>query len=236
MAGRTPDELLAELEPRVGPERLLDLMLRTGPYGDGFGTRRDGGISLATLEANPHGIDLGPLMPRLPDVLRTPTGTIELAPAPVVADVARLRASLTRPRPAGPVLVGRRHLRSNNSWMHNLPMLVKGPPRCTLHVHPDDAARYGLTDGEAAELRSRTGSVQAEVEVTDEVMPGVVSLPHGWGHGAGSMAVAAAHAGTNSNVLTDERLVDAVSGNAVLNGIPVQLAPVPVARVAGAVA
>jgi anaerobic selenocysteine-containing dehydrogenase len=238
VAGRIPDELLGELEPRVGPERLLDLMLRTGPYGDGFGVRPDGGISLATLEAKPHGIDLGPLMPRLPDVLRTATGTIGLAPAPVVADVARLRESLTRPRPTGPVLVGRRHLRSNNSWMHNLPMLVKGPPRCTLQVHPDDAARYGLADGEAAELRSRTGSAQAEVEVTDEVMPGVVSLPHGWGHDAGSMAVAAAHAGTNSNVLSDERLLDAVSGNAVLNGIPVQLAPVPVAlsATAGAVA
>ncbi|HEY5429661.1 MAG TPA: molybdopterin-dependent oxidoreductase [Solirubrobacteraceae bacterium] len=231
VAGRAADELIAELEPRVGPERLLDLLLRTGPYGDGFGAGAPGGLSLATLQAQPHGVDLGPLMPRLPDVLRTASGTIELAPAPIVADVPRLRESLTRPRADGPVLVGRRHLRSNNSWMHNLPMLVKGPPRCTLHVHPDDAARYGLTDGEPAELRSRTGSVQAEVEITDEVMPGVVSLPHGWGHqdtgeGGGRMAVAAAHAGTNSNVLSDERLFDAVSGNAVLNGIPVALAPV----------
>ena len=230
VAGRTPDELLSALEPRVGPERLLDLMLRTGPYGDGFGAGDPDGLTLAVLEANPHGVDLGPLKPRLPGVLRTPSGKIELAPAPIVDDVGRLRASLTRPPSDGPVLVGRRHLRSNNSWMHNLPMLVKGPPRCTLHVHPDDAARYGLADGEAAEVRSRTGALQAEVEITDEVMPGVVSLPHGWGHGGqeGRMSVAAAHAGTNSNVLSDELALDAVSGNAVLNGIPVQLAPVAV--------
>jgi anaerobic selenocysteine-containing dehydrogenase len=111
--------------------------------------------------------------------------------------------------------------------MHNLPLLVKGPARCTLHVHPDDAERYGLTDGEPAQVRSRTGSVSAIVEVTDEVMPGVVSLPHGWGHDDGAqLSVASEYAGTNSNVLADELLLDAVSGNAVLNGIPVTLAPV----------
>jgi anaerobic selenocysteine-containing dehydrogenase len=228
VAGRDADELMGLLEPRVGPERLLDLMLRTGPYGDGFGSRPGGGLSLAALEAAPHGIDLGALQPRLPDALRTPTGRIELAPEPLVADVERLRTALRRPASAGPVLVGRRHLRSNNSWMHNLPVLVKGPARCTLHVHPADAERYGLTDGEPARLTSRTGTVQAPVEVTDAVMPGVVSLPHGWGHAAADsrMAVAAEHAGTNSNVLADELLIDAVSGNAVLNGIPVELAPV----------
>ncbi len=231
VAGRTPDELLGALEPRVGPERLLDLMLRTGPYGDGFGARPEGGLSLAALEDAPHGIDLGPLQPRLPDALRTRSGMIELAPEPIVADVDRLRESLTRPPVDGPVLVGRRHLRSNNSWMHNLPMLVRGKSRCTLYVHPQDAERYGLTDGEPAQLRSRTGTVSAEVEITDEVMPGVVSLPHGWGHDAEAarMSVAAAHAGANSNVVSDELLVDAVSGNAVLNGIPVVLAPVPAA-------
>src|SRR6202035_2782086 len=182
--GRDADELLQMLATRRGPERVLDLMLRTGPYGDGFGADPDG-LSLAVLEANPHGVDLGPLQPRIPEVLRTPSGMIELAPEACVADVARLRAALDRPlaRDGGPlVLVGRRDLRSNNSWMHNLPVLVKGKPRCTLHVHPSDAERYGLTDGEPARLRSRTGTVDAEVEVTDEVMPGVVSLPHGWGH------------------------------------------------------
>ncbi|MGZ4173152.1 MAG: molybdopterin-dependent oxidoreductase [Solirubrobacteraceae bacterium] len=227
VAGRDADELLAALEPRRGPERLLDLMLRTGPYGDGFGARPEG-ISLATLEAAPHGLDLGALRARLPDALRTASGRIELAPEALTADVERLRASLALARNGGLVLVGRRHLRSNNSWMHNLPMLVKGPERCTLHVHPDDAATHGLADGDSAEVSSRTGTVVALVEVTDEVMSGVVSLPHGWGHDvAGSrQRVAAAHAGSNSNVLADELLVDAVSGNAVLNGIPVELAPV----------
>ncbi|HZE06469.1 MAG TPA: molybdopterin dinucleotide binding domain-containing protein, partial [Solirubrobacteraceae bacterium] len=226
VAGRTPEELMAALKPRTGPERLLDLMLRSGPYGDGFGARADGGLSLAALEDAPHGIDLGPLAPRLPGALRTPSGRIELAPEPIAADVPRLRATLARPPAEGLVLVGRRQLRSNNSWMHNLPMLMRGPSQCTLHVHPDDAARHGLTDGATAQLRTRTGSVTAEVEVTDEVMPGVVSLPHGWGHDAadGGLSVASAHPGANSNVLADELLIDAVSGNAVLNGIPVELA------------
>jgi anaerobic selenocysteine-containing dehydrogenase len=218
LSGRAVDQVMAELEPRVGPERLLDLLLRTGPYD---------GLSLATLEAAPHGVDLGALRPRLPDALRTPSGRIELAPEALVADVPRLRASLDSGPEDGLVLVGRRQLRSNNSWMHNLPVLVKGKPRCTLQVHPLDAERCGLTDGEPAEVSSRTGSVVAEVEVTDAVMPGVVSLPHGWGHDmpGAEQRVAAAHAGTNSNLLADERLVDAVSGNAVLNGIPVQLSP-----------
>ncbi len=128
------------------------------------------------------------------------------------------------------MLIGRRQLRSNNSWMHNLPVLIKGKPRCTLHVHPDDALVRHLVDGEEAELTSRTGRIVVPVEVTDAVMPGVVSLPHGWGHDVSGTAqrVASAHAGTNSNVLADERLVDAVSGNAVLNGIPVELAAVGV--------
>jgi anaerobic selenocysteine-containing dehydrogenase len=237
VAGRDAAELLEALVPRVGPERLLDLMLRTGPYGDGFGSRADGpGLSLAALEAAPHGIDLGPLQPRLPDALRTPSGMIELTPAPIVSDVDRLQATLTRGAAGGPVLIGRRQLRSNNSWMHNLPMLVRERSECTLHVHPDDAARYGLIDGGAAELRTRTGAVTAEVEVTDAVMPGVVSLPHGWGHGASGarLSVAAAHAGTNSNLLADEELIDAVSGNAVLNGIPVALAPVDAPAAAAA--
>jgi anaerobic selenocysteine-containing dehydrogenase len=155
---------------------------------------------------------------------------IELAPEPVVADVARLRASLAKTfdRDGSLVLVGRRQLRSNNSWMHNLPVLVKGKPRCTLHVHPIDAERHGVSDGEEASLRSRTGAIVATVEVTDAVMPGVVSLPHGWGHAVAGTAqrVASAQPGANSNVLADELLLDAISGNAVLNGIPVELAPV----------
>ena len=217
--GRTQDEVLAELEPRVGPERLLDLQLRAGPYR----------LTLEDLENAPHGIDLGPLRQRLPDALRTASGMIELAPEQLVADVPRLEHAIAQaPENRDLVLVGRRHLRSNNSWMHNLPLLVSGPPQCTLHVHPDDAARHQLLDGEQASVRSRTGVVTAVVEVTDAIMPGVVSLPHGWGHDApgAELNVAAEHAGTNSNILADELLLDAVSGNAVLNGIPVELAPV----------
>ncbi len=208
-----PDAFLAELEPRTGPDRILDAMLRVGPYD----------LTLADLEAAPHGIDLGPLEPRLPEVLRTPSGKVELAPPEIVADVERLRAALARRANGGLVLVGRRQLRSNNSWMHNLDLLVRGKERCTLHVHPDDADRLGLADGEPARVSGRTGELSVPVEVTDAVMPGVVSMPHGWGHDADGSAlrVAAAHAGTNSNVLTDETLLDALTGNAVLNGIPV---------------
>jgi anaerobic selenocysteine-containing dehydrogenase len=215
--GADPDALLAETGARRGTERMLDLMLRAGPYE----------LTLDDLERAPHGVDLGPLEPRVPEVLRTPTGCIELAPEPILADVERLRASLAERSGGGLVLVGRRQLRSNNSWMHNLPNLVGGTNRCTLHVAPGDAERIGLADGGAALVRSRAGEVVADVEVTDRVMEGVVSLPHGWGHGQPGtrMAVAAEHAGVNSNVLADETAVDPLSGNAVLNGIPVELAP-----------
>src|SRR5581483_3685912 len=170
----------------------------------------------------------GPLKPRLPDALRTPSGKIELAPEPLLAEVERLRATLSgAPGQDALVLVGRRHLRSNNSWMHNLPVLAKGKPRCTLQVHPEDAARHLVEDGGEARLRSRAGSLIATVELTDAIMPGVVSLPHGWGHDADGLAlsVATARPGANSNVLTDELIVDAPSGTAVLNGIAVSLEP-----------
>ncbi len=230
--GRDPDELLATLSSRRGPERILDLMLRTGPYGDGFGADPSG-LSLATLEAAPHGVDLGPLQPRIPEVLRTPSGKIELAPEPIVDDVARLRSSLTRGHDGEMVLVGRRDLRSNNSWMHNVDVLVKGKERCTLHVHPDDAARLGIANAEAACVRSRSGEVAVTVEVTDAIMPGVVSIPHGWGHGmdGAELSVAAKRPGVNSNVLAGGDLFDPLSGNAVLNGIPVRVEAVPAAAV-----
>ena len=218
LEGRDPADVLAEIGDRRGPERLLDLALRAGPYD----------LTLADLEAAPHGVDLGPLEPRVPEVLRTPSGRIELAPEPIVADVERLRAALARRTNGGMVLVGRRHLRSNNSWMHNLTPLVRGKDRCTAHVHPDDAARLGLSDGEPARVSSRAGTIEIAVEVTDAVMAGVVSIPHGWGHDVDGirLTVASEHAGANSNVLADEELIDPLSGNAVLNGIPVELAPV----------
>jgi Molydopterin dinucleotide binding domain len=226
IAGRDPEEIIALLGERTGPERLIDLMLRTGPYGDGFGAN-PGGLSLDVLLDQPHGVDLGPLEPRLPDVLRTPSGMVELAPEPIVADVARLRAALDAPT-NGMTLVGRRDLRSNNSWMHNVEVLVKGKPRCTVHVHPDDAARLGLADGADAQVASRTGKVTIPVEVTENIRPGVVSIPHGWGHDLDGveLGVARRYAGVNSNVLADEELLDPLSGNAVLNGIPVELSPV----------
>src|SRR6266480_6898747 len=167
--GRDPDELLAALKPRYGPERMLDFMLRSGPYGDGFGERD--GLNLAFLEAKPHGVDLGPLQPRIPEILRTPSGKIELAPQPIMMDVERLRISLERDsseRDDGHMhLIGRRDLRSNNSWMHNLHVLTKGKERCTLHIHPNDAARLELADGEIACITSRVGSVEIPIEVTD---------------------------------------------------------------------
>jgi hypothetical protein len=225
VAGRDPDDLLDALRPRVGPERVLDFMLRTGPYGDGFGADPDG-LTLDLLEQSPHGVDLGPLEPRLPDMLRTASGKVELAPEAIVGDMERLREAAARERNGGFVLIGRRQLRSNNSWMHNLPALVKGKERCTLYVHPDDAVRLGLADGEHASVTSATGAIEVPVEVTDEIMPGVVSIPHGWGHDADGvrMSVASAHAGVNTNVLADESLIEPLSGNAVLNGIPVEVA------------
>src|SRR5918999_755934 len=217
LEGRDPAELLVELEPRRGPERVLDLMLRAGPYG----------LTLDELERNPHGIDLGAHEPRLPEMLRTPSGKVELAPEGIVADLERLRPLLDRELNGDMVLIGRRQLRSNNSWMHNLPALVKGKDRCTLHIHPDDAQRLGLDDGGHALVSSAAGRIEAPVELTDAIMPGVVSIPHGWGHGAPGvrMRVASEHAGVNSNVLADETQVDVPSGNAVLNGIPVEVAP-----------
>ena len=228
--GRDPAELLAAVAHRPRQERLLDLMLRGGPYGDGFGAKPEG-LSLAALEAAPHGLDLGPLRPRLPGVLRTPSGKVELAP-PQLLDEARLLAEhlaeLTAAPGGGLLLVGRRQLRSNNSWMHNVPLLAGGSNRCTLQLHPEDAARLGVADGTAVAVRSRTGELEAEAEVTDTVMPGVVSLPHGWGHDdpATRSALAARSPGVNSNRLTDELPLDRLSGTAVLNGIPVEVRPV----------
>ncbi|MEQ8841909.1 MAG: molybdopterin oxidoreductase family protein [Acidimicrobiales bacterium] len=227
IAGRDLDELLAMVDGDTGSDRVLDCMLRTGPRGDGFGAVADG-LSLARLRANPHGIDFGALESRLPDLLRTPGRRIDLFAGPFADDLARLATRLPEWAADDRLrLIGRRHLRSNNSWMHNLPVLVKGKPRCTLQMHPDNAADQGLRDGDAAVVRSRVGEVTVPIEVTDAVMPGVVSLPHGWGHGrpGARLAVAAEHAGVNTNVLTDPTMLDPLSGNAVLNGIPVDVEP-----------
>ncbi|MFE2977026.1 molybdopterin-dependent oxidoreductase [Streptomyces sp. NPDC059258] len=211
-----PKELAAELTGESGPERRLDLMLRLGPYG----------LTLEQLLAHPHGIDLGPLKPRLTEVLRTRSGRIELLPEPIAADLPRLRRALGD-RPAPLVLVGRRHLRSNNSWMHNVGSLTGGSNVCTLQIHPDDAARVGLIDGATARIESAGGGIEAPAEITDAVRSGVVSLPHGWGHSRPGtrMSVAAAHPGVNVNQLLDGTLLDPLSGTAVLNAIPVSVTP-----------
>ena len=223
----TPEEARRKLAPWHGPERLLDLMLRAGPWGDRFDDAAEG-LNLAKLAEAEHGLDLGPLEPRLPEYLDTASGAVELAPELLVSDVARLREALVRHRDEGSlVLVGRRHIRSNNSWMHNVHALAKGKDRCTLLVNPDDASRLGLAHGGRARVRSRVGEVVAPVELCDAMMPGVVSLPHGHGHAAEGvrLSVAQRHqAGVNSNLLTDEDHLDELSGNAVLNGIPVEIA------------
>jgi anaerobic selenocysteine-containing dehydrogenase len=222
--GRDTVEVLTALAPRRGPERMLDFLLRVGPYGDGFGARSDG-LTLAALEAAPHGVDLGPLQPRIPEVLRTPSGKIELAPMPLLADVGRLRAALERPRPEF-VLIGRRELRSNNSWMANLAPLVKGADPCALLVNPEDAARLGLTDSASARVTSQAATLVAPVRVTNEMAPGVVSLPHGWGHDQPGMrlSVAQAHAGVSINRLIPDTEIEPLSGDAILNAIPVTVA------------
>ena len=199
--GRDPAELLAVVAPRRGVERLLDLSLRSGPYGDGFGTHPDG-LTLAALEAAPAGIDLGPLQPRLPEALRTPSGRIDLVPAQLAGEAQRLAAALPRVGAPELVLVGRRQLRTNNSWLRTLPRLTGGSNRCTLQVHPDDAEAAGVRDAEHAALESAAGSVEVVIEVTDEVMPGVVCLPHGWAPGSGRLLEVGCDAGVNVNVLT----------------------------------
>jgi anaerobic selenocysteine-containing dehydrogenase len=228
--GRDVEELRGELQHHVGVERQLDVMLRTGPYGDGFGARPDG-LTLSVLQANPHGIDLGPLQPRMPDILRTPSGMIELTPPALLDDLDRLRAALLDPiDPNQMMMIGRRQLRSNNSWMHNINVLVKGKQRCTLVVNRDDAERLGLVHGGSASVGSATNSIVAVVEVSDDIRPGVVSLPHGWGHGVEGtqMSVAAGRAGVNSNLLAGTTMadIDVPSGTSVLNGIRVTVSPV----------
>ena len=166
------------------------------------------------------------MVPRLDEVLETPSGRIELAPDYIVDDIPRLAHRLSR-RDDCIVLVSRRHLRSNNSWMHNVPALMTGRDRCTLLVNPRDAGELGLEVGKRARVSSEAGSVTVAVEVSDEMMPGVVSLPHGWGHDkpGTKLGVASAHAGVCNNTLAPGELVDPISGNAVVNGIPVEVSP-----------
>lgn len=217
---------------RMGVKGILSHELAKGPY-----ARRTPGdgppLTMAVLEAQPHGVDLGALVPMLPGRLRTASGKIHAAPAAIVADLPRVARGLERAldavrgQPPGTLLlVGRRELRSNNSWMHNSARLVRGKPRCTLLMHPRDAAACGVADGAVARVTSRVGAVEAPVVVTDAMMPGVVSLPHGWGHGRAGVQLrtAAAVPGVSINDLTDDARVDALCGVAGFSGTPVTVA------------
>jgi anaerobic selenocysteine-containing dehydrogenase len=204
-----------------GPERTLDLTLRTGPFGDRYGENPDG-LTLEKLKAAPDGINYGHMVPRVPEVLGTADQKIRMAPQYLLDDLPRLARRLTRD-PDDLVLVSRRHLRSNNSWLHNVGPLMKGRDRCTLLMHTDDAERRGLHTGELVAVESSGGRIEVPVEVTDAIKPGVVSMPHGWGHGkAGTrMGVANSSPGVNTNVLSPPDFLDEPSGNGALNGIPV---------------
>jgi len=228
--------LAARASQKAGPERILDLGLRLGPYGKRFNPLGTG-ISLGELKKNAHGVDLGPLQSTMPDRVPNDHGPIDLAPELFVDDLDRLQA---RFRPSGAdsdsglLLIGRRHLRSNNSWMHNSQRLMKGKSRCTLMIHPTDAERIGVKSGDNVTVTSRVGEVVAPAQVTDEMMPGVVSLPHGFGHGRQGvkLRVATDHPGVSVNDLTDEESLDALSGNAAFSGVPVTV--VAAAQVAAA--
>ena len=200
-----------KIEPRI----ILDQMLQSSPHK----------ISLAEIEAHPNGYDMGPLKPRFPERLKTDDGLIHCAPDMPMRDLAAFRADFTVPAKDSFSLIGRRHLRSNNSWMHNSHRLLKGPNRCTLMIHPDDAAGLGLSDGDMAEVSNHVGKVQLPIEVTEDIMPRVVSMPHGYGHGRKGvkLSVAAEKPGVSMNDLTDPAIVDDLSGNAVLNAVPVQI-------------
>lgn len=199
---------------------MIDLALRKGPYGEATPWQ----LSLATLEQHPHGLDLGPLRANLAARLATASKAVEAAP-PVLLDDLRRLAQQPAPAAGELLLIGRRHVRSNNSWMHNFHRLVKGKPRHQLLMHPQDLQQRQLQDGQRVRIRSRTGTLEVEVQACDDIMPGVVSLPHGFGHARHGvrLQVARAQPGVSANDLTDERLRDPVSGNAVLNGVPVQI-------------
>lgn len=200
----------------LGPKLLLDQGLRRGSYK---------GLNLRKLKKNPHGIDLGPLKQMLPQALKHKDKQIHLNVDFYQADLERVQEMMQNYDDQQVLLIGRRHVRSNNSWLHNSHRLVKGKPRCTLMLHPDTAKAYGIEDGQDVKVTSRVGSVTIVAEVTDELMPNVVSIPHGWGHGRKGVKqkIAQAHAGVSVNDLTDDTLIDSLSGNAAVNGVPVQL-------------
>jgi anaerobic selenocysteine-containing dehydrogenase len=207
-----------ELKPTIAPSQMVDRGIRGGLYGDSSTWK----LSIDALAAYPHGLDLGALKPNLGARLKTANQHVQAAPAIIVADLERFKATLT-PQADELLLIGRRHVRSNNSWMHNYHRLVKGKPRHHLLMHPDDLVSRGLVDGQTVRVSSRVGVIEVQVLGTTDMMPGVVSLPHGWGHARPGvqMEIARGQPGVNANDLTDERQLDVLSGNAALNGVPV---------------
>ena len=217
---RLAARLNLEPMPSHPPDRLVDAALRGGPYGDDTEWQ----LSIEKLKAHPSGIDLGPLEPSCPERLQTPGQRIQLAIPEVLEDIQRFTRETSTPDEHYR-LIGRRHVRDNNSWMHNHHRLMKGKPRCQLLMNPDDVEKEGWQSGMLVTIESRVGSIEAELAASDEVMPGVVSLPHGYGHGqAGTRGqIANRHAGISCNDITDEQYVDQLSGNAAVNGVPVRL-------------
>lgn len=210
-----------ELKPTMAPAQMIDFALRAGRYGDGSPHK----LSVASLFDHPHGVDLGALKANLAPRLKTANQRVQAAPPAILADLARF-AALQVPPADELLMIGRRHVRSNNSWMHNYHRLVKGKPRHQLLMHPDDLAARGLVDGQRVRVSSRVGEIEVEVMGSAEMMPGVVSLPHGWGHARPGvrMGIATAQPGASANDLTDECQLDELSGNAALNGVPVTVA------------
>ncbi|MGH8457009.1 MAG: molybdopterin oxidoreductase family protein [Stenotrophobium sp.] len=209
--------------PAPRPDQIIDMSLQTGPYS--AAKKHPQALSLKKLKEHPHGIDLGPLQPSLPARLQTADKRIHCAPPELLGDLPRAERDLLVARSSELTLIGRRHLRSNNSWMHNSERLVKGKDRCLLLMHPQDASARGFKDGERVRVQSRVGAVEVQLHATEEMMPGVVSLPHGWGHARGGVAlqVAAEHAGISINDLTDDHRLDVLSGNAALSGVTVSV-------------
>ena len=246
---------------QLGPDPILDLMLRAGPYGADVGPARvlvqpaidlvmdilprnhpvrglaklsplnrhwqdlPKGLSLRSLTQLPSGVDLGPLRPCMPERLFTSDQRINLAPRRYLADLERLHGFLQQAVTTELLLIGRRHVRSNNSWMHNSQRLVKGKARCTLMISPRDAARSGLQAGDSAEVTTPTGTIVLPVEITDDIMPGVVSVPHGWGHDREGTAqtIATEHAGASINDVISDEQIDPLAGTSVLNGQTVNI-------------
>jgi anaerobic selenocysteine-containing dehydrogenase len=219
VAARARAAVLRRAVAAFGPKRALALALRRGNHPQ---------VTLRHLEAHPEGVDLGPLVRRLPDILRTAGQVIEVVPRPMRDDLARAERRLAAPATDDLLLIGRRELRSNNSWMHNSQRLIKGPERCVLFVHPTDAHARGVKTGDLVTLASRQGAIEVAVRVTGDVMPGVVSLPHGWGHDdvGTALGVARTRPGVNVNVVTDAASVDELSGTTSFSGVRVQVRPV----------